>query len=69
MVEFIDSEEADEDDAKMRLIAQSFSRDVKKWFHGLEIGSINSSAKFNELFLARWWEKKNLLQILANTTP
>ena len=61
MADFIDLEEVDEDDAKMRLIAQSFSRDMKKPFFGLATGSINYLARLNEFFLARWKEKKNPL--------
>jgi len=42
-VYFFDLEEVDEENAKMRIIAQIFSEDVKKWFHSLAVGSINSS--------------------------
>jgi len=49
----------------MRTIAQSFLGDVKKWFRSITANSINSSQRLIELFLARWQEKKNPLQILA----
>lgn len=49
----------------MRLIAQSFSGDVKKWIHGLAIGSINTSQRLNKLFLALCQENKNPLHILV----
>lgn len=65
MVDFIDLEKVDDDDAKTRLMAQIFPRDVKKWFCGLAAGSIDTPQRLNELFLARWREKNNLLQILA----
>lgn len=65
MVDFIDLEEVDDDDAKMRLMAQSFSGDVKKWLCGLATGSIDTPQRLNELFLSRWWENKNPLQVLA----
>jgi len=64
MVYFIDLEEVDDDDAKMSLMAQSFFGDVKKWFCGLAVGSIDTPQRFNELFLPRWRENKNPLQIL-----
>jgi len=32
LIVFIDLEEIDEENAKMRIIAESFSEDVKKWF-------------------------------------
>lgn len=35
IVDSIDVEEVDEDDAKMHLIAQSFLGEVNKWFHAL----------------------------------
>jgi hypothetical protein len=33
--DFVDLEEVDYEDAKMRLFAQSFARKVTKWFKGL----------------------------------
>lgn len=49
----------------MRIIAQSFLGDVKKWFRSLAANSINSSQRQIELFLAHWQEKENPLQILV----
>lgn len=65
LIDFIDLEEIDDDDAKMRIIAQRFLGDVKKWFRSLDVNSINKSQRLIELFLARWQEKKNPLQVLA----
>lgn len=65
MIDFNDLEEIDEDNAKMRNIAQSFSGNVKKWFHNLSTNSVNNSQRLIELFLGHWQEKKNPLQILA----
>lgn len=65
MADFIDLEEVDEDDAKMRLMAQSVPRDVKKWFCGLVACSIDTPQRLNDFFLARWWENKNLLRVLV----
>lgn len=42
MDDFINLEEVDKDDAKMRLMAHSFSGDVKNWFRGLVVGSIDT---------------------------
>lgn len=53
MVDLIDLEEVDEDDAKMRLMAQIFFGDVKKWFQDLAACSIDNPQRLNELFLAR----------------
>jgi hypothetical protein len=49
----------------MHIIAQSFSGDVKKWFCSLPVGSVVDSRQLTNLFLERWEEKKNPLQILA----
>ena len=38
--DFIDLEEVDHEDAKMRLFAQSFYGEVRKWFRCLAAGSI-----------------------------
>lgn len=49
----------------MRIIAQSFLGDVKKWFRSMADNSVNNAQRLIELFLARWQEKKNPLEILA----
>jgi len=61
LIDFIDLEEIDEENSKMRIIAQSFSRDVKKWFRSMDVDSINNSQRLIELFLACWQKKKNPL--------
>jgi len=53
LVDFINLKEVDDEDAKMIIIAQSFSREVKKWFRGLMVASITNSRKLKNLFLAR----------------
>ena len=40
--DFIDLEEADDDDVKLRLFAESFSSEVKNWFRSLPAGSITT---------------------------
>ena len=49
----------------MRLFSQSFSGEVKKWFRTLPIGSIIKSQHFENIFLNKWEEKKNLVQLLT----
>ena len=61
---FIDLEELDADDAKMRIIAQSFSGE-EVWFRALAVNSIRTPAELTEAFLVRWDENKNPLQILV----
>jgi len=63
--DFIDLEEVDHEDVKMRLFAQSFSGEVKKWFRGLREGSINTFQVFETTFLRKWEDKKNPLQFLT----
>ena len=62
---FIDLEEIENDDAKMCIIAQFFSGEVKKWFRSLGSGTIGTSQQLIDLFMEKWEEKKNPLQILA----
>jgi hypothetical protein len=63
--DFVDLEEVDHEDAKLRLFAQSLSGEVRKWFKSLPAASILNFASFETLFLARWGDKKNPLQLLT----
>ena len=63
--DFCDLEEIDHEDAKLRLFAQSFSGEVKKWFRGLQAGSIHDFQKFEIVFLGKWEKKRNSLQLLT----
>jgi hypothetical protein len=65
VTDFIDLEEIDNDDANMRVIAQSFSGDVKTWFRNLTPNSVANPQELTDLFLSKWEEKKNPLQILV----
>jgi hypothetical protein len=65
VTDFIDLEEIDNDDAKMRVIAESFSGDVKTWFHNLAPNSITNPQQLADLLFSKWEEKKNPLQILV----
>jgi hypothetical protein len=59
--DFVDLEEVDHEDAKLRLFAQSLSGEVKKWFKTLLASSILNFVSFETLFLAMWGDKKNPL--------
>lgn len=61
----LDLWEMGHDDVKMRILAQSLSRKVKKWFKALPASSIPNFAAFEGSFLAKWEEKQNLLQLLT----
>ena len=63
--DFIDLEEVDYDDAKVSLFSQSLSVEEKKWFKYLPARSIHEFDGFQTLFLDRWEDKNNPLQILA----
>jgi len=63
--DFVDLEEVDYDDVKMRLFAQSFVGEVKKWLKGLAVGSILNFPGFETFFLKKWEDKKNSLQLLT----
>ena len=49
----------------MRLFAQIFLGDVKKWFRGLQANSIADFQDFENAFLRKWGDKKNPLQLLT----
>jgi hypothetical protein len=59
--DFIDLEEVDYADEKMRLFVQSLSGDVRKWFKSLLPMSIRDFTAFEMSFLDKWGEKKNPL--------
>ena len=49
----------------MRLFPQSLKGEVKKWFRALTPRSIVNSQRFAQMFLDRWEEKKNSIQMLT----
>ena len=59
--DFIDVEEVDYDDAKMRLFAQILFGEAKRWFKDLPTRSIATFEAFQTLFLDRWEYKKSPL--------
>ena len=63
--DFLDIEEVVHEDAKMRLLAQSFVGEVKKWFRGLAAGSLHNFQEFETTFLRKWECKKNFFQLLT----
>jgi hypothetical protein len=63
--DFVDLEEVDYADAKMRLFMQSLSGEVRKWFKSLPATSIQDFTAFETSFITRWGDKKNPLQLLT----
>ena len=63
--DFMDLEEVDYEDAKMRLFAQNIAREVRKWFKALPSASIQNFEAFEMSFLAKWGDKKNPIQLLT----
>jgi hypothetical protein len=59
--DFVDLEEVDYADAKMRLFTQSFVGEVMKWFKSLRTMSIQYFSAFEILVINRWGDKKNPL--------
>ena len=49
----------------MRLFAQIFFGDVKKWFKGLIVGSIHNFQEFEVVFFRKWEHKRKSLQLLT----
>jgi hypothetical protein len=64
-LDFCYLEEIDYEDVRMRLFAQSLLGEVKKWFRLLPVDSIPNFQHFERLFLSRWEEKKNPVQLLT----
>ena len=63
--DFIDLEEVDYPNVKLRLFAQSLSGEAKKWFKDLPNGSIENFQAFQNAFLDRWDDKQNPLQLVS----
>jgi hypothetical protein len=63
--DFVDLEEVDYEDEKMRLFAQSLAGEVIKWFRALPTTSIQNFEAFETSFLAKWGDKKTPLQFLT----
>ena len=62
--DFIDMEEVDYYDPRMRLFAQSLYGEAKRWFNDLPARSIATFKYFEALSLDRWEDKKSPLQVL-----
>ena len=60
--DFIDLEEVDYDDAKMRLFTQGLSEEENKWFKDIPARSIPNFDDFQTLFMDRW---EDLIRILC----
>ena len=57
--DFVDLEEFDYADVKMRLFSQSLLGEAKKWFKDFPDGSILNFQAFQNAFLDRWDDKEN----------
>ena len=64
MTDYFELHEIDYSYVQMRLLAQTLTWEVKKWFKGLNPGSITNLAVFHRVFLNKLEKKKNPLQIL-----
>jgi hypothetical protein len=63
--DFVNLEEVDYVDVKMRLFEQSLSEEVRKWFKSLPPARIQDLFAFETSFINRWGDKKNPLQLLT----
>ena len=63
--DFIDLEEVDFEDVKMRLFTQSIAGEVRKWFRALPPANIVDFKAFETRFLAKWGDKKNPFHLLT----
>ena len=65
MEDAFDYMEIEEETVKMRIFAQSFGGDVKKWFKNLPPNSRNDLRALHQIFINKLELKRNPLQILA----
>lgn len=68
MTDILDLHEIDAENVSMRLFAQTFGGEVRKWFRALQARSINTLQELQTLFLDQWEMKKDLLQITSEYT-
>ena len=68
MTNFLDLHEIDVENVSMRLFAQTFGGEVRKWFRALQARSINTLQELQTLFLDQWEIKKDPLQITSEYT-
>jgi len=62
--DFVDREEIDDEDVKLRLFSQTFIGEVRKWFKALIVGGIHTWREFEESFLRNWGNRTNPMQAL-----
>jgi hypothetical protein len=67
-IDFINLEEFDYEDVKKILFPKKNSGDVKKWFRGLPSRSIQNCQEFEKVFIRKWEDEKNTLQLLTQYT-
>ncbi len=61
----VDREELDDEDVKLRLFAQTFIGEVRKWFKALTPRSIRNWVEFEDNFLRKWGNRTNPIQALT----
>lgn len=64
MSDFFELHEIDEADVEIRLFSQTLIGDVNKWFKSFLSNHIADLENFQRLFIDRWENKKDPLQIL-----
>ena len=57
--DWVDLEEVDHDDVKVRLFSQTLAGEARKWYKNLPDNSILSYQAFEDSFKDKWADKKN----------
>ena len=65
MEDAFDYIEIEDETINMRIFAKILGGEVKKWFKGLILNSINDLPSLHQTFINKWEVKSNPLQILA----
>jgi len=63
--DFANREEVDDEDVKLKLFAQTFIGEVRKWFKALPARSIHNWVEFEDNFMRKWRNRTNLVQALS----
>jgi hypothetical protein len=62
---YADNLNIENEDVWMRLFVQSLDGEVRKWFSGLTPGSIDGIEALDDVFLRKWWDKKDFMYYIT----
>jgi len=63
--DWVNLEEVDHDDIKVRLLAKNLAGEARKWFTNLLNAYIPNYQEFKDIFKNKWEDKKNPIHYLS----